>query len=105
MSRSIDLFHEWFEVMCVYGRYLVVAYHFSCMDVCSRIVLSHHHTKTPQQVYPLLIFPIAIFHHEHEGFLRNPKNLIPGTKKQVRPAEVAGWLAGSKAPTWTDDGR
>ena len=38
MSRSIDLFHEWFEI------------------------------------YPLLIFPIAIFDHgEYEGFLRNPK--------------------------------
>lgn len=49
LSRSIDLFHEWFEV------------------------------------YPLLVFPITVFRHEHEGFLRNPKeeDLIPGTQKQM----------------------
>lgn len=49
MSRSIDLFHEWFEI------------------------------------YPLLIFPIAVFDHgKYEGFMRNPKNKIPGKKYEVR---------------------
>jgi hypothetical protein len=53
MSRSIDLFHEWFEI------------------------------------YPLLIFPIAVFDHgKYEGFMRNPKDLIPGTKKQVGECTV-----------------
>jgi delta24-sterol reductase len=48
MARSIDLFHEWFEI------------------------------------YPLLIFPIAIYDHgEHEGFLRNPKDKVPGKKYQM----------------------
>lgn len=44
MARSLNLFHEWFEV------------------------------------YPLLIFPIAVFDHgpAHEGFLRNPTNKVKG---------------------------
>jgi hypothetical protein len=37
------------------------------------------------EIYPLLIFPIAIFDHgKYQGFLRNPKNLVPGKKFEVR---------------------
>jgi len=44
MARSLNLFHDWFEI------------------------------------YPLLIFPIAVFDHgsDHEGFLRNPTNKVKG---------------------------
>jgi hypothetical protein len=49
MARSLDLFHEWFEI------------------------------------YPLLIFPIAVFDHgpAREGFLHNPTNKVKGKSYQM----------------------
>ena len=36
------------------------------------------------EIYPLLIFPIALFDHgKHEGLQRNPKKLLPGRKYQM----------------------
>lgn len=57
-----------------------------CFGVGCRVAHARPLSNTPK-VYPLLVFPIAIFAHKHEGFLRNPKNLIPGTNKQVSPMD------------------
>lgn len=56
-------------------------------DISRPLSFLHAHVSI-NQVYPLLVFPIAIFQHEHEGFLRNPKRIIPGTTKQVRDCRV-----------------